>query len=67
MPASSIRAACSSWSARVISREADTSEAYDEAIWPGYRESIARIRDNLLDPARAAWFELQLDGSRVGG
>jgi 8-oxo-dGTP pyrophosphatase MutT (NUDIX family) len=41
--------------------------AYDEVIWPGYRESIARIRDHLLDPARAAWFELALDGSRVGG
>ena len=40
--------------------------AYDESIWPGYRESIARIRDHLLDPARAAWFELALDGSRVG-
>jgi len=41
--------------------------AYREAIWPGYRESIGRIRDHLLDPARAAWFELALDGSRVGG
>jgi 8-oxo-dGTP pyrophosphatase MutT (NUDIX family) len=41
--------------------------AHDEAIWPGYRESIARIRDHLLDPSRAAWFELELDGSRVGG
>jgi 8-oxo-dGTP pyrophosphatase MutT (NUDIX family) len=41
-------------------------EAYDKVIWPGYRESIARIRDHLLDPARAAWFELTLDGSRVG-
>ena len=41
--------------------------AYDEAVWPGYRESIARIRDHLLDPSRAAWFELTLDGRRVGG
>ena len=41
--------------------------AWEEAIWPGYRESIARIRDHLLDPSRAAWFELTLDGGRVGG
>jgi len=41
--------------------------AYQEVVWPGYRESIARIRDHLLDPSRAAWFELGLDGSRVGG
>ena len=48
-------------------RWAQLEEAYEEAVWPGYRESIARIRDHLLDPARAAWFELALDGSRVGG
>jgi 8-oxo-dGTP pyrophosphatase MutT (NUDIX family) len=41
--------------------------AYQEVVWPGYRESIARIRDHLLDPSRAAWFELGLDGSSVGG
>ena len=41
--------------------------AYDEVVWPGYRESISRIRDHLLDPARAAWFELALDGSRARG
>lgn len=41
--------------------------AYHEVVWPGYRESIARIRDHLLDPSRAAWFELGLDGNRVGG
>jgi 8-oxo-dGTP pyrophosphatase MutT (NUDIX family) len=41
--------------------------AHQEVIWPGYRESISRIRDQLLDPSRAVWFELDLEGSRVGG
>jgi 8-oxo-dGTP pyrophosphatase MutT (NUDIX family) len=56
-----------------LSREHDGArwvpldEAYQEVVWPGYRESVARIRDHLLDPSRAAWFELALDGSRVGG
>jgi 8-oxo-dGTP pyrophosphatase MutT (NUDIX family) len=36
--------------------------AYGEVVWPGYREAIARIRDDLADPARARWFELTLDG-----
>lgn len=38
-------------------------EAWREVIWPGYREAIGRIRDDLADPARAAWFELSRDGS----
>jgi 8-oxo-dGTP pyrophosphatase MutT (NUDIX family) len=38
-------------------------EAYREVIWPGYREAIARIRDDLAEPDRAAWFELTPDGS----
>jgi len=33
-------------------------EALAIAVWPGYREGIARIRDNLLVPERARWFEL---------
>jgi 8-oxo-dGTP pyrophosphatase MutT (NUDIX family) len=33
-------------------------EAWAEVVWPGYREAIARIGDHLLDPERAAWFEL---------
>jgi dATP pyrophosphohydrolase len=37
-------------------------EAYHEVIWPGYREAIARVRDDLRDPARAIWFELTPDG-----
>jgi 8-oxo-dGTP pyrophosphatase MutT (NUDIX family) len=39
-------------------------EAYEEVIWPGYRTAIARIRDDLADEERAAWFELTLEGDR---
>ena len=39
-------------------------DAYAEVIWPGYRTAIERIRDDLIDPERAAWFELTLDGDR---
>ena len=35
-----------------------------EVIWPGYRTAIERIRDDLIDPERAAWFELTLEGDR---
>ena len=35
------------------------AEAIGRSVWPGYRESIARIRDYLLDPALARWFELK--------
>jgi dihydroneopterin triphosphate diphosphatase len=41
-----------------------TDEALRRAVWPAYRESITRIVENLLDPGRAAWFELSLDGER---
>jgi hypothetical protein len=33
-------------------------------IWPGYRTAIERIRDDLGDPDRARWFELDLEGAR---
>lgn len=39
--------------------------ALDAAVWPGYREAIRRIAENLADPARAGWFELTLSGERV--
>jgi 8-oxo-dGTP pyrophosphatase MutT (NUDIX family) len=39
-------------------------DAYDEVIWPGYRTAIERIRDDLADSERAAWFELTLEGDR---
>ena len=35
-------------------------------VWPAYRESIRRIQEDLLDPDRATWFQLNLDGSRPG-
>ena len=43
------------------------AEAADEVVWPGYREALDRIRDYLLHPRRAPWFELDLDGGRVVG
>ena len=39
-------------------------DAHREVVWPGYRTAIERIRDDLSDPARAAWFELTLEGDR---
>ena len=42
-------------------------DAHREVIWPGYRTAIERIRDDLGDPDRAAWFELTLDGDRKSG
>jgi 8-oxo-dGTP pyrophosphatase MutT (NUDIX family) len=41
-------------------------DAHGEVVWPGYRTAIERIRDDLSDPDRAAWFELTLDGDRAG-
>ena len=38
--------------------------AHREVIWPAYRTAIERIRDDLSDPARAAWFELDREGHR---
>jgi 8-oxo-dGTP pyrophosphatase MutT (NUDIX family) len=40
--------------------------AHAEVVWPGYRTAIERIRDDLSDPERAAWFELTLAGDRAG-
>jgi 8-oxo-dGTP pyrophosphatase MutT (NUDIX family) len=48
----------------VLSHEHDAFEwlpidaALQRAVWPGYREALARLRDHILDPDRAAWFEL---------
>ncbi len=39
-------------------------DAHMEVVWPGYRTAIERIRDDLSDPERAAWFELTLGGDR---
>ena len=55
----------------VLSAEHDSmrwvspDEALRILVWPGYRESIRRIVENLLDPERASWFELTLDGERA--
>jgi 8-oxo-dGTP diphosphatase len=55
----------------VLSHEHDAmvwatpDEALEAAVWPAYRESIRRIAENLLDPARSVWFELTLDGERI--
>ena len=52
----------------VLSHEHDAAPlgaaraAIAEVIWPGYREAMRRIEENLLDPARARWFELAEDG-----
>lgn len=35
-------------------------EAIRRSVWPAYRESVARIREHLCDPAMAAWFEIGL-------
>jgi 8-oxo-dGTP pyrophosphatase MutT (NUDIX family) len=35
------------------------------AIWPSYEASIARVRDLLLDPATARWFEVDREGRRL--
>ena len=39
-------------------------DAHAEVVWPGYRTAIERIRDDLAEPERAAWFELTLEGGR---
>ena len=39
-------------------------EATALVVWPAYRISIERIVGDLADPARAAWFELSIDGRR---
>jgi lipoyl(octanoyl) transferase len=55
----------------VLSHEHDAmrwvspGEALEVAVWPAYRESIRRILENLLDPERAIWFELTVDGERA--
>ena len=39
-------------------------DAWREVVWPGYRDAIERVRDNLLDPGREPWFRLD---PRTGG
>jgi 8-oxo-dGTP pyrophosphatase MutT (NUDIX family) len=35
------------------------------AIWPSYRESVRRVREQLLDAALERWFRLDGDGRRI--
>jgi len=54
----------------VLSQEHDDArwssldDAHRTVIWPGYRTALERIRDDLNDPERAEWFELDPDGRR---
>jgi 8-oxo-dGTP diphosphatase len=48
-----------------MARWIPAAEALSLVVWPAYRESIARIAADLLDPERARWFALGLDGHRV--
>ena len=41
------------------------TDAHREVVWPGYRTAIERIRDDLADPERIAWFALTRDGNRA--
>lgn len=41
------------------------AEAPSLAVWPSYAESVRRIRELLLDPDLARWFELDAEGHRV--
>jgi 8-oxo-dGTP pyrophosphatase MutT (NUDIX family) len=40
-------------------------DAFDEVVWPGYRTAIDRVRHDLADAERAAWFALTLEGQRA--
>jgi 8-oxo-dGTP pyrophosphatase MutT (NUDIX family) len=35
------------------------------AIWPSYAESVRRVREQLLDPDLARWFQLDGEGRRI--
>lgn len=54
----------------ILSHEHDAARwiplasAHAEVIWPGYRVALRTIDENLVDPDRAAWFELDLHGRR---
>jgi 8-oxo-dGTP pyrophosphatase MutT (NUDIX family) len=48
-------------------RWVEPDEAVELAIWPAYRESMARIARLAFEPEHARWFELDLDGRRKAG
>lgn len=39
--------------------------AWQEVVWPGYRDAIERIRDHLLDSDKEPWFRLGPEGRRL--
>ena len=41
------------------------ADAPSIAVWPSYAESVRRVTHQLMDPALARWFELDLDGHRL--
>jgi 8-oxo-dGTP diphosphatase len=45
-------------------RWSSLDDAHRSVIWPGYRTALERIRDDLGDPERAEWFELDPGGQR---
>jgi dihydroneopterin triphosphate diphosphatase len=57
----------------VLSHEHDDARwvspaaAREELVWPAYRESVGRVETDLVDPDRASWFRLELDGRRSAG
>jgi 8-oxo-dGTP pyrophosphatase MutT (NUDIX family) len=46
-------------------RWVELGAAWQEVVWPGYRDALERIRDHLQDPEKEAWFRLRLDGQRL--
>ena len=48
-------------------RWVDAAGARALVVWPAYDVAIGRIESHLLDPERAPWFELSLDGRRIVG
>jgi 8-oxo-dGTP pyrophosphatase MutT (NUDIX family) len=46
-------------------RWASPDEALRLSVWPAYDESIRRIRNHLLDPELARWFEVDRQGRRL--
>jgi 8-oxo-dGTP pyrophosphatase MutT (NUDIX family) len=41
-------------------------KARAEVVWPGYRDALDRIAENLLDPDRARWFLLEPELTSTG-
>jgi dATP pyrophosphohydrolase len=42
------------------SRWVSLAAARAEVVWPGYRDALDRIGENLIDPERAHWFLLDV-------